>query len=114
MFEGTQRYTQLGNALAVLADVVTGDAAVRLIEELRQGKTTECSLAMKPFYYDALLKTDKEKYAGVVLSEIRRNYTFMLENGATSVWETMEGDFGHNSLWHGWKTHIRSIISTSC
>ena len=105
MFIGTEKYTQLGNAFAVLAEVVTDKEAEKLCEMMRKGETTECSLAMKPFYYDALLMVDKEKYASEVLDEIRRNYTFMLEQGATSVWETMKGDVGNNSLCHAWNAY---------
>ena len=68
------------------------------------GEAVECTLSMKCFLYDALLKTD-EKYKNFVLSEIRKNYEYMLNAGATSAWETIKGaeDFGGaGSLCHGW------------
>ena len=46
-----------------------------------------------------------EKYRDFVLSDIRKNYGFMLDAGATSAWETIKGsaDFGGaGSLCHGW------------
>ena len=105
MFIDTEKFTQLGNSFAILADVLSNTEAEKLCEKIRAGETTESSLAMKPFYYDALLRVDFEKYKADVLAEIRKNYTFMLENGATSVWETMEGDVGHNSLCHAWNSY---------
>ena len=60
---------------------------------------------MKPFKYDALLKTDREKYKTVILEEIRQTYKKMLDEGSTTVWETIKGgsDFGNaGSLCHGW------------
>lgn len=63
------------------------------------------TLSMACFRYDALLKADKAKYAPVILDEIDRDCGFMLENGATTFWETLKGeaDFGGaGSLCHGW------------
>lgn len=97
-------YTELANSLAILTDTVTGDAAKKLCEKILSGDLVECTLSMKCFLYDALLKTD-EKYKDFVLSEIRKNYSFMLDSGATSAWETIKGaaDFdGAGSLCHGW------------
>ena len=73
-----------------------------ICEKMIKGETSECSLAMVNFFYEALLKTNNEKYKTYILEEIRRDYLFMLNNGATSVWETIEGDVGHNSLCHAW------------
>jgi hypothetical protein len=60
---------------------------------------------MKAFKYDALLMTDEATYADMILYEIDKNYAYMLNQGATSFWETLKGaaDF-HNagSLCHGW------------
>ena len=59
--------------------------------------------AMLPFVYDALLKGQgNEEF---VLADIRKNYSYMLEHGATSFWETINGanDFNNaGSLCHGW------------
>ena len=59
---------------------------------------------MKAFIYDALLKADKN-YKGYILNDIDNNYKYMLDNNATTFWETIKGeaDFdGAGSLCHGW------------
>ncbi|MBQ9941314.1 MAG: hypothetical protein IJO74_07235 [Clostridia bacterium] len=59
------------------------------------------------FKYDALLKTDKEKYKKYILDDIRKKYKKMLGQGATSFWETENGanDFDNaGSLCHGWSS----------
>jgi len=63
------------------------------------------TLSMACFRYDALLKTDKDKYKNIILGEIDRDGLYMLNNGATTFWETLKGeaDFGGaGSLCHGW------------
>ena len=59
---------------------------------------------MLGFVYDALLAADKEN-KDFVLADIREKYGYMLENGATSFWETIVGEADFNkagSLCHGW------------
>ena len=49
--------------------------------------------------------TDKKKWQGQVLDEIRKDYKKMLNAGATSVWETIDGASAFDnagSLCHGW------------
>lgn len=102
--EGDHIYTSLGNALAITDGLCTDDEAVKICEEITNGRASESSLSLKPFVYDALLQTD-EKYKDYILAEIRANYGHMLELGATSAWETKIGaeDFGKaGSLCHGW------------
>ena len=97
-------YTMLANSLAILTDTATGDNARKICEKMISGDMVGCTLSMKSFLYDALLKTD-EKYKDFILSEIRKNYNYMLNCGATSAWETIKGaeDFdGAGSLCHGW------------
>lgn len=101
--QGGAEFTALGNALAIRAGVA--EYPHRLCEKLAGGEFTECSLSMKCFQYDALLMTDREKWRPWVLSEIRRDYGVMLDAGATSVWETIEGAPAFDnagSLCHGW------------
>ena len=90
----------LGNAFAVLIGL--GDE--RTIEAIKGcDDLTPATLSMLPFVYDALLKDPKN--AEFVLEDIRKNYSYMLERGATSFWETIKGaeDFGGaGSLCHGW------------
>ena len=65
---------------------------------------TDCTLSMKCFQYDAMLQTDKT-LGKEILTEIREVYGAMLEQGATSVWETAEGASAFEnagSLCHGW------------
>ena len=98
-------YTTLANSLAVISGVCTKAEAEKICEAIVVGKLSPCSLSMKTFMYDALLLTDKEKYAPYVISEIRREYKLMLDSGATTVWETMDGESAFDkagSLCHGW------------
>ena len=96
----------LGDALAILCGAVEGEEALGLCERLRTDKTlTEVSLSMLCFKYDAWLKVDRERYAPVILEDIRRIYAPMAEYGGTTVWETEAGasDFDNaGSLCHGW------------
>ena len=60
---------------------------------------------MKCFCYDAMLKTDSEKYSNYIFDDIEKTYTPMLEYGTGTVWETEDGekDFDNaGSLCHGW------------
>lgn len=102
---GEKKYTVLGNALAVLSEVAAGETAKTVCEKIADGKMQDCSLSMKTFKYDALLKCDKAKYKSAVLEEIRKDYGKMLAAGATSVWETTDGASAFEnagSLCHGW------------
>ncbi|MBQ9761314.1 MAG: family 78 glycoside hydrolase catalytic domain [Clostridia bacterium] len=100
-----EKYSQLGNALAILAGVVTGEAAEKLAHKLVwDGKMTQTSLSMRCFFYDALLAVSS-KYRAHILVDIERIYLPMLEGGTGTVWETEKGadDFGRaGSLCHGW------------
>ena len=101
----TEKPTELANALAVYAGVATGDVADGICEKLASGQLETCSLSMKVFKYDALIKTNKEKYKDNILDEIRKTYKVMLDAGSTTVWETIEGAVAFEnagSLCHGW------------
>ena len=96
-------FTVLGNSLAILSGIA--DNADTLCEKISKGVFTDCSLSMKCFKYDALLLADKAKWKGFVLDEIRKDYKKMLDAGATSVWETIDGASAFDnagSLCHGW------------
>jgi hypothetical protein len=59
---------------------------------------------MNTFYYDALLMFG-DKYRDFILNDIKKKYGYMLEQGATTFWETEKGwqDFNNaGSLCHGW------------
>ena len=65
------------------------------------------SLSMTVFVYEALLATDKERYADYVLTDIDACYGAMLDEGATTFWETKNGWHGFEdagSMCHGWST----------
>ncbi len=98
-------YVELVNALAVAYGIVTGEKAEIICEKLARNELVPCSLSMKCFKYDALLKVDEEKYRGVVLAEIRKDYQLMVDSGSSAAWETIDGAAAFDyagSLCHGW------------
>lgn len=101
----TREYSQLGCAVALLAEVVTGEEAQRVAGNmLGDGEIVECSLSCASFFYDALLKVN-DGYKDYVLKDIRKKYEYMLGKGATTFWETLNGSAengGIGSLCHGW------------
>ena len=73
---------------------------------IEQGKMLDCTLSMKIFKYECMLLTDEPRWKEWVLSEIRREYGKMIENGNT-VWETDKGSVAFDnagSLCHGWSS----------
>lgn len=104
--KGEKIYTALGNALAITNGLCSDDEAKVICKAIQSRKASECSLSIKPFVYDALLSTD-ENYKEDIVAEIREYYGKMLDEGATSAWETKNGasDFGNaGSLCHGWSS----------
>ena len=96
--------SELVNSLCVFSGIADENKAKFICEKLTSGELVECSLSMKPFKYDALIATD-EKYKDNILSEIRSTYKVMLDEGATTVWETKDGEAAFQSagsLCHGW------------
>ena len=93
--------SQLGNSFALLIGL--GDQ--RTVNAIKEDKNLiETSLSMLIYKYDALLaaSSDNKEF---ILNEIRELYGHMLDNGATTFWETIKGeaDFnGAGSLCHGW------------
>lgn len=103
--EKSEPRTELANALAVISGVATGEMPDAICEKLASGELEPCSLSMKVFKYDAMIKVNKEKYKDNILEEIRKTYKVMLEAGSTTVWETQEGSTAFEnagSLCHGW------------
>ncbi len=97
---GEKLYSQLGNAFACLVGL--GDE--KITNALKEDKTLiTATLSMQSYVYDALLSVDKDN-AYYVLNDIRKNYKEMLDAGATSFWETLEGMAFSKacSLCHGW------------
>lgn len=98
-------FSVYGNALAVYSGIVTGAEAETLCEHIANNDGYECSLATRFFKYEALLKTNEEKYRNLVFEEIRKDYKTMLDKGATSFWEILAGADAFEktgSLCHGW------------
>lgn len=97
----TDNYSVLGNSFALLIGL--GDEG--LVQKIIQGDgLVDITLSMKTFFYDALLKADG-KYSKFILENIKKDYSYMLSQGATTFWETIKGaeDFnGAGSLCHGW------------
>ena len=93
--------SQLGNAIAVLIGL--GDA--RTVDALKNdARLIPATLSMLPFVYDALILRD-DRHKEYILADIRNKYQKMLAAGATSFWETLDGEsaFGDaGSLCHGW------------
>ena len=93
--------SQLGNSFALLIGL--GDE--RTVEAIKNDKNLiETSLSMLVYKYDALLAADPNNKE-FILNEIREQYGYMLDQGATSFWETIKGeaDFSNaGSLCHGW------------
>lgn len=92
-------YSQLGAAFAILIGLDGKNVAAAARGE---NGVIPATLSMLGFVYDALLLAGDKDF---VLSDIRKKYGYMLDNGATSFWETIvgEADFaGAGSLCHGW------------
>lgn len=91
----------LGNSMALLIGL--GDEA--LAGKLLTDKTLiPVTLSMNTFFYDALLRFG-DTFREALLDDLRQKYTRMLDEGATTFWETENGwhDFGDaGSLCHGW------------
>lgn len=99
--------SELVNALAILCGAAQPDEARRIAQILAQGESglTPATLSMLCFKYDALLLADRRRYRSVILQEIAEKYGRMLSQGATTFWETEQGesDFDRaGSLCHGW------------
>lgn len=104
MDKHNSEYTELANAMAVLAGITDENESKHIAKALASGKLLECSLSMKCFKYDAMLSVDSG-YRKNVLEEIRITYGKMLDEGATTVWEVAEGANAFDkagSLCHGW------------
>lgn len=109
----TGRYSVLNNALCILCGAGEGLDKTNILRILavngNDGLDYEVipnTLSMNSFRFDALIKTDREKYKKVILDELDRDYLHMLRGGATSFWETIMGETDLmgvcGSLCHGW------------
>ena len=99
--------SELVNALAVLSGAAQGEMAEKIAQLLagKDNSLTKATLSMLCFKYDAMLSADREKYSGAILSDIAEKYGRMLDSGATTFWETEQGESDFDaagSLCHGW------------
>lgn len=105
-FSDEAAFSQLANALCILSGICPPEKREKLAARLVEDHAwIPATLSMMPFVYDALLLTDRNRYAPYVIERIDRVYLDMLRHGATSFWETEAGasDFGNaGSLCHGW------------
>jgi hypothetical protein len=100
-----QGFSQFANALAILSEIASPKERERIAKALKMPseKIMTVSLGNSPYLYDALLKVSK-KNAPYVLNAIDYAYGAMLQEGATTFYETENGwiDFmGAGSLCHG-------------
>lgn len=106
-YSDREEYSELANALCVLAGVCEDEEAEYICEKLAEGYSgwVRNTLSMSIFRYDALLKTNRAKYEKAILKDIDETYGYMLDQGATSFWETIKGEADFHfagSLCHGW------------
>ena len=92
--------------MAILCGAADGDIAEALADRIvSDASLTKATLSMEAFVYDALLAVDKKKYKDFILYQLDKEYGFMLDNGATTFWETLDGEKAFDSagsLCHGW------------
>ncbi len=105
-YTGMDHRCELVQALAILAGVAPDETARRLHKKLADGDQTLVPTTLSYCYYkfEALL-TDAASYRTAVFEHIERDWGYMLLQGATSFWETLNGasDFDNaGSLCHGW------------
>jgi len=114
-------YSQLANALCILCGACLDPYLQEVSEKVAYGDDAwvKNTLSMNIFRFDALLQASKEKYSEFILQEIDKIYGAMLQENATSFWETEKGaaDFdGAGSLCHGWSAipvyyyHLLGVI----
>ena len=92
--------------VAIIAGLVTKEEGAVICDKMTNKELHSCSLSMKCIKFDAMLSID-EKYRENIIAEIRETYKYMLDQGATSVWEVIEGDYAFGnagSLCHGWSS----------
>lgn len=97
-------YSQLTQAWAILGGCVPEEYKEEIMESMLSDRLTAVSLSHSVYKYDALM-LDSEKYGEYVLEDIASQWGYMLYNGATSFWESIDGESGFGraaSLCHGW------------
>ncbi len=96
-------YCELTNALMLYAQAVPEKRISSVQRALMGGSLLPVTLSHSIFKYDALL--DDAENMDWVLHDIEKLWGSMLEKGATTFWETIEGESAFDnagSLCHGW------------
>jgi len=99
-------HAKLTQALSLLANIPDAAAAENLRRALAgsDNELVETTLSQSVYKFDALL-SGGEAFAAEAFRHLRDDWGYMLRQGATSFWETLDGEraFGHcGSLCHGW------------
>ncbi|MBQ9710077.1 MAG: hypothetical protein IJV67_05600, partial [Clostridia bacterium] len=105
MNAGRKDYTELVNCQAVLNGLATKEEAAFIAQKLANEELIPAALSMKVFRYETLLTVNREAYSEYVLADMKKDFKVMIDGGATSTWETIEGWQAFNgagSLCHGW------------
>ena len=97
-------FAEYGQVFALYAKIAKPQEEQTLLEVLTSENTlTPLTLASYVYKYEVLLQ--KGGYERYICEEVQRIWGYMLEQGATTFWETIKGadDFlGAGSLCHGW------------
>ena len=95
---------ELTQALAVCCGACPEEALDKVLAHLTDGSLVPVTLSHSVFQYDALMKRP-ERYSRWVFDHVAEVFGAMLENQATTFWETEKGswDFTNaGSLCHAW------------
>jgi len=100
-YVGSDLYTVFGNSAAILIGLGNEETAENM---LKDKDVVPVTLSAAMYFYDALLSFG-DKYKDYVLNKLDTDYGYMLNRGATSFWETIDGAGAFDeagSLCHGW------------
>lgn len=105
-------YSQLVQALAIREGVVPQRYLTDLSESIKtSAKLTQSEVSSKMTVYESLLNVSDENI-NYVLEDIKRVFGYMIDKGATSLWETQNGAAAFEragSLCHGWASVFNYI-----
>ena len=98
---GSDKSSVLVNCIALLLGLEDKKFAEKMLAD---ETLIPITLSMHTYLYDALLQTDVN-FSEFIIGDIKKKYGRMLDEGATTFWETEKGwrDFSNaGSLCHGW------------
>ena len=110
---GKLNYAQLTQSLAIVEEVCPDKNIVsHLCKKIMKDETlVKAELSSLLFVYEALLKGDRN-YLEFILDDVRDKFGTMLNKGATSLWETVDGAEAFSragSLCHAWSSIFNYI-----